>query len=470
MTGLTTTSPALALVRDNIAFAILFALGTVVRIAVSLAYRPALLLQRDTYTYLNLALDPDHEGFRPDVYPLLLRGLLPFDNLIVVTALQHIAGLGIGLLLYLLLRRLSVSPSFAAIGVAPVLLDAYQIDIEHFILTEAFFETFVVAAVALLVWRTRPSLLAVAGSGLLLALSGLTRFVGLGLIFIALIYLLLRRMGWTRVVALLLGFALPYAAFTLLQGADRSGLTSRNGFFLYGRVASFADCRGIELRPELERLCFDTPPSERGPSYGFYTLDLPRFENKERANALLLEFSKKMIRNQPLDYARVVVTDTLRSFHWQAPIEREPFVKRWRFVGSVEEADPVKFVRERNADPPSELGLTQRFRIDRPLASKLLTYQDYVYTYGPLIGLLIALGGIGSILGLRSGPRDLRAESALFTLGALALLTLPVAATVWHFRYLLPSLPLAGPAGALGATVLRDRSARARSPEEDPGA
>jgi hypothetical protein len=457
---LTAAARLRTLIRHNIAFSILFTIGTAVRVAVSLAYQPALLLQRDTYTYLNLALDPGFEGFRPGVYPLILKGLLPFENLIVVTTLQHVAGLGIGLLLYLLLRRLKVGPSLAAMGVAPVLLDAYQIDIEQFILTEAFFETFIVAAVALLVWKTQPSLLAVAGSGLLLALSGLTRFVGLGLIVVAVVYILLRRLGWTHVLALLLGFVLPYAAFTTFQGNEGAGLTSRNGFFLYGRVSSFADCRGIELRPELERLCFDTPPSERGPSYGFYELELPRFESKQRGNALLLEFSRKMIRNQPLDYARVVTTDTLRSFHWEAPLDREPFVKRWRFVRSVGEADPVRFVRVRDANPPSELGLTQRFRINRPLADRLLTYQDYVYTYGPLIALLIVLGGIGSILGLRSDPRNLRAESALFTLGALVLLILPVAATVWHFRYLLPSLPLAGPAGALGATVLRDRLVR----------
>lgn len=456
--------------KANLLFVSLFLFGAVVRVAVSFAYQPALLLQRDTYAYLQQALEPAPGGFRPALYPLILKGLLVFDNLVVVTVIQHLAGLGIGLLLYLLLRRVGVGASLAAVGSAPILLDAYQIDIEHFVLTEAFFESFIVVALALIMWNKRPSIPSAAVAGILLAFSGLTRFVGVGLIAPALLYVLIRRMGWLRGAALVVGFALPLVVHASWSGVggEGLGLTNRNGYFLYGRVASFADCTGMQLREEIRRFCFETPPSERGPNYGFFTLDVPRFEDERQGNALLLEFSTTMIRRQPLDYARAVATDLLRFFDPSAPIEREPFVKRWRFVSSLEEADPHPFVVRRGGSPPRISGVDQEFRIDRPLANKLLAYQDVFYVYGPLLALMLVLGTIGSLVGAPIRGGDLRAECALLTLSALALLLPPVMATVYHFRYTIPALALAGPAGALGAAVLWARYSDMRAARSEP--
>ncbi len=55
------------------------------------------------------------------------------------------------------------------------------------------------------------------------------------------------------------------------------------------------------------------------------------------------------------------------------------------------------------------------------------------------------------------GAGRTRSACFLFAVTGLALLLAPVMTTVYHFRYVLPALPLLGPAGALGLSVLLDR-------------
>ena len=133
-------SRAAAVVRGNALFSLLFAMGAVLRVIVLVAYQPILMLQRDTYVYLDMALKAQSApaGFRPPVYPLLfLKPLLVFGRLWIVAAAQHVLALALALLLYAALRRLGARPWVGAVGVAPLLLDAYQLDIEHYLLSEA---------------------------------------------------------------------------------------------------------------------------------------------------------------------------------------------------------------------------------------------------------------------------------------------------------------------------------------------
>jgi hypothetical protein len=454
--------------RKHALFLVVLGIGIVVRTVVVVAYQPALLLQRDTYAYLERALAPSPEVFRPAIYPIVLQGLLPFDNLTVVVVVQHLVALVLGVLIYVALRRLTVDAWLAALGSAPILLDAYQIDLEHFILAETFFELFAIGAVLLLVWWFRPPLAAVAGAGLLVAAATFTRYAGLGLIVPVLLFVVVRRGGWQRIASLVVAFAVPALVYSLWSQSETGGsaLTNRNGFFLYGRVASFADCTVVDVPPRLQKFCFEKPPSERGPSYGFFTLDLPKMK-PSRANAQLLSFSLTMIRNQPLGYAGAVGRDFLKFLGPTSPLEKEHYVKRWRFVQSIEEADPHPLVLEMNGSPPPALGIDQEFSIDRSLASRLSTYQDYVYMYGPILGLLLLVGTLGGIFGAREDlPR--RFAAGLFTLSAVVLWLLPVMVTVYHFRYVIPGVPLAGMAGATGAACLLTRFRRTPTEAVEP--
>ena len=124
----------LAAARRNVLFSVLFITGAALRLLVVLAYQPVFMLQKDTYTYLHTAVNASGSpnAYRPALYSLLfLKPILLFDNLAVVPIVQHTAGLAMSLLLYMLLRRLSVAPILAALGTAPLLLDGYQLDLEH---------------------------------------------------------------------------------------------------------------------------------------------------------------------------------------------------------------------------------------------------------------------------------------------------------------------------------------------------
>jgi hypothetical protein len=436
-------------------FAVILAGGFVLRVLATLAYRPALLLQRDAYVYLEMASGVAN-AYRPPLYPFLLKPAVAWGNLTVVTICQHALGLAIGIATYLLLRRLGAGRWAGALGTAPILLDAYQVDIEHYVLAETLFQSLLMGSMLLLAWWARPSNAAIALAGLLLALCGITRFVGVAVIVAALVYVLWARMGWLRLVSLATGFALTLGFYTIVSQREDDQPAVRSGFFLYGRVASFADCHDVQVSPDLRRFCLDEADKEdlKG---GFFTLGLPLRELRADpdANAKLLEFSRRMIVGKPLAYAGAVLEDLWRYVEPVEPPAKESFVARWLFVSSVDEAEPHPYVAARGGAPPSELGITQTFRIDRRIAPWLRGYQRVAYLWGPLIGMCLLLGAVGALAGVhRIGDRDVRPVCGLFVLAALSLLVGAVMTTVYHFRYVIAPLPLFGPAGALGASLL----------------
>jgi hypothetical protein len=463
--------------RNNWVFVLLLVAGAVLRVVVVLAYEPVFMLQKDTYAYLAAAMAEGVEpsSFRPLLYSLLfLKPVLLTDSLMAVAIAQHVLGMVLSILLYACLRRLSVAPVLASLGVAPLLLDGYQLVIEHYLLAEAFFQTLVVGALLVLVWWRR-STVAVVVAGLLVGLSGLTRFVGLVLVAPALVYAAMARIGWLRSAALVVAFAVPLSVYGLWNSSSSGtfGLTNRNGFFLYGRVSSFADCSEMDPPRALRRFCLRTPPEERGPNYGIFAL--PGVSVQELAeipdvNRKLTSFSTRAIAAQPLQYAQTVIADLARFFAPTPPPSQEPYVRRWRFPRSLGDARPRPVIVRRGGSAPVRFGF-QGFDIDRSLASLLRSYQSFVYTPGPLLALFLLAGLAGSLVGARDErERLLRAACLLFTTSALVLLVAPVMTTVYHFRYVLAAVPLLGPAGAMGTTMCarfvsrRISARRGRSP------
>ncbi|MGH2776078.1 MAG: hypothetical protein ACRDJT_11705, partial [Actinomycetota bacterium] len=114
--------------------------------------------------------------------------------------------------------------------------------------------------------------------------------------------------------------------------------------------------------------------------------------------------------------------------------------------------------------PPPDSGITSEFTIRRGPAEFLRAYQNVVYTYGPLLALLLIVGLVGGFLARRTedDERSLGPECLLFSLVAVLFLLGPTMLAVYHFRYVLTAIPLAGVAGALGFTVLRRRFGSAR--------
>jgi hypothetical protein len=447
--------------RRHWPFLVILAAGIALRVVASLAFWPILPFRnRDSYEYLRRALELSvTRSFHPFLYSTLLRGLTLTGSLAPVAILQHVAGLTMGVLLYALLRRRGGGPVLSALGVAPVLIDGFQIAFEHQILTETFCQLFVVSGLVLLTWRDRPSVVQAGGAGLLLGASVLLRFVGLGTIVPAVLYSLVRRMGWGRIVALGLLFLVPLSVYGLWFRSESGslGITNRNGFYLYGRVASFADCREVAVPPKLRIFC---PPPGGPPGRGLFQSGLPDDIRRNPAyNGPALAFATRMIAAKPLDYAAAALTDFTRYFGVSAQGRNQ-----WRFPSTL---------RLRRPMPP---GLTVRFWYRPPLAVFLHEYQGIMHTWGPILGVLLLAGAVGGAIGWTNRGRGAPApEALLFTFTAVAVMLFATMFAVHHFRYVLTPLPLAGPAAALGVVAARNRLSRrpsigeaGRSPGEAP--
>src|SRR6201985_70998 len=164
--------------------------------------------------------------------------------------------------LYALMVRRGVYRWLAALAVAPVLFDAYQLNAEQTIMPEVLFETLLVAGLVLLLCQRRPGLFLVILGGLALGTSAPVRQVGEALIAPALIYVVLAASGWRKKmlhgVVLTFCFALPvlgymsYSAVVMHYGFE---LSNMGNAYLYGRGGHAADCATLRI-PQAERpLC-----------------------------------------------------------------------------------------------------------------------------------------------------------------------------------------------------------------------
>jgi hypothetical protein len=462
------------LVAGHRLFAGLFAAAAVLRVVVQLAYRPALFFYGDSFAYLANASRLRPESIRPAGYPAFLRVVLWVHDLAVVPAVQHVLGLLTGTLVYALVRRFGIRPVGACIAAAPVLFDAYQLNIEQHILSEALFTLLVAAGLALLLWRSRPSLGACAGAGAVLAAAALTRSVGLPLVAPALVFALVRG-GPLRTLALLGAFALPLAGYAAWYSTVPHGsfaLTGRDGYFLYGRVAGFASCDGIRISPTERRvLCDPRRPAER-PNPNYYVWHkwsktrYPGFPYLPwRRNAVLESFALGVIHRQPLAYAGTVLHDMehYAAFGHATGRDDEP-VSEWQFAaGGPPIARKVVRIRSEDRSWGGSLGGSP------PLQRALRAYQRVVYTPGPLLLVAVLLALAGAALRTAAGSgRRVRAE--VLTLAAAGVLIPLTAAmtSMFDYRYLLPSLPLLPAAGVVGASLLAARARALRPAQADP--
>ena len=236
-----------SLVRRNWLLAILLVAGLVLRAAAQLAYRPALLFI-DSIKYLFGA----YAGNDPPGYELVLKVFLRVGTLPMVVAVQHLLGLAMAVALYLILRRRGVPRWLAALATAPILLDAYQLQIEQSIMPDTAFEALIVAGLVCLLWQPRPRLWMVLAAGLALGSSATVRQVGEIFILPALVYVLITVPGWRvkliKAAALCAAFALPILviSFRNYVAIKHFSLAPYAAGTIYGRDASRADGRGFQ--------------------------------------------------------------------------------------------------------------------------------------------------------------------------------------------------------------------------------
>jgi hypothetical protein len=413
---------------------------------------------------LGYLVNADHlvpRPVRPMGYAVLLWVLPVGRGLLIVPIVQHLLGLGLGLVLYALLLRLTVPAWLAALAAAPILLDSFQLVLEHYVLSDVLFEVLIVGAIALLLWHRPVRAASCAGAGALLAGATLTRGAGSLLIVPAATAVLFLNGGRGGVATMLACFFLPVALYMASFHAAY-GTYSTTGFegrLLYSRVAPIADCTKFRV-PETERLlCPSEPPSRRqGSDWYTWSPYSPVQRLSDPRSPIMGRFAKRVIRHQPVGYAHLVAVDALRGFSLSRTQHRtEPRISRMRFL-----PHPYLY-RQRPAIVGQRAG---RGRVRPAAAAFLRSYQVGGYTPGPLLAAAL-LAGVVAALGVgRARTSALRPAAFLFSAMALVLLLTTVAINVFSWRHWIPELLLMPPAGAVAAVALTRRSKPSRDRAE----
>ena len=497
-----------ALLRRHWLLAVLLAAGLILRILAQAAYRPALIFS-DSIRYLQRSGGNDPLGYRVLLKPVLLVG-----NLDMVAAVQHLLGLGMAVALYILLLRRGAPRPLAALATAPVLLDAYQVQIEQSIMSDVLFETLIVAGLVILLWDRAPRPWMVAVGGFALGSSATVREVGQILILPAALYLLVAVRGWRRrlrqAAVLCAAFLLPILAYCTTSYAvtGHFQLANQGTNELYGRVVLAADCHAVQLPADERPLC---PTRQYALQLGIDNLvHSPKSPLRDfrppgpGTSAIAADFTQRVFWQDPAGVVAAIGRDALRLFALtRVTSPGGTPIARWQFQTAYPTYQHVSLRTVRAAG--------QRFggggpAVSRPLAAFLRAYQlDGGYTPGPLLALaaLAGLAGSAGVLRRRRlrdpdpaadsgadsgddrgpGPGDDRdhdlgdpaasaaARDARRDLSAACLLCFAVAVTLlltsdafeFSWRYQLPALITLPPAGALGIlAVIGARAGRRR--------
>ncbi|MFL5893985.1 MAG: hypothetical protein ACJ76Z_02585 [Thermoleophilaceae bacterium] len=435
------------MLRRHWPFALVLTAGAALRVACEIAYRPALFYP-DSWGYLATAHGPGIVGFaplRPSGYPIVLKVLsVVGDGLLATTLVQHLAGLATGAVVYALLAHYGVRRPLATVGGAVVVLDAWAIALEQYVLSEALFGLLVALAVASSLVGTKRAAgsgAALAFAGLALAAASLMRPVGLFAVPAWLIWMAWARVGARAALAGIVALALPLLVYSGVHASKTGtfGLTQADGWFLYGRVGPIASCNGIDVDRAARALCRQPPgAADERQSFFMFARESPArqafggisadHDKQARTNRILRHFAIQVIEHRPGAYLKLVGGDFLRFM-------RPGPHALYREDRTVEFPERARIAFD---DPRIRRRL---FPGVRPHASApsgaLRSYARVVHTSRPLIALVTLLSLVA--LGVGARRRDPRAQAVFLALATGVFVLLGSAATAaFALRYLVP--------------------------------
>ena len=458
-----------AIARRHWLFGLVLAAAVALRVLVMLAFRPIMWFGGDSASYLATGLRLIPDPSRVGGYGFMLWVLRPLHSLALVAAVQHLMGIAIGVLIYLLVRRHGLPAWVATLAAIPVLFDSYELQLEADAVPDIPFGLLVMLALYLLLrspGERRPA--QVVPAAFLLGLATILWPVGLVLLAIMIAVLLAglavpisgRRAGLPAVIAVMaaiLAGAVPvagYAAWFDLHEHQFS-LTRSDGVFLWSRTMSFANCAVIRPPASEQTLC---PPSgTQGPriasslyiwSGASPLLRMPGGRFSARTNALALDFALRAIAAQPGGYATAVGHDFALSFAWNRPVHPDAgIVDRYQFSDATTAWVPATMRTPGGGTVAGDqaaydAGPAAPTRAVQPFASWLVSYQRYAYLPGTLLGVIL----FGSLVVMIVRRRALGGLPWAF---AVTILLVPPMTVDFDLRYLVPAVPAACLAAAL---------------------
>jgi len=410
----------------------------------------------DSFEYVQNTVHFQLDPTRVSGYSMWLKVLQPFHTYAVVTILQHLMGLAVGVMVYALARhRFGARAWLATLAAVPVLYDGFEIQLEHLVMADLPFLFLLALAVTLLLWDPVPSMRRCLLVGALLGVAEIMRAVGLPLLAVFAVYMIIRRISWRKVVATIVVCLIPVFGYAGLFDMEHGqfAMSSATGVFLYSRVMTFAECSKmhIPLTPpdngELS-LCTTVPPDQRPiaqayiwtPSSPLNAFPPPKFSPVP--NSLAESFAIRAIEAQPLDYARAVFDDTWRVFGWKRVVfpnaaTYNEYIFGYRSL-PIPSWDKARLGRYDSYAAAYVHGnpLTQ---VVAPFANVLRLYEHHIYLPGTVYGLILLAGLAGLVLAWRR----LGGEALLPWTVSFALVFIPAATAEFDYRYVLVAVPFA---------------------------
>lgn len=451
-------------------FGLVLGIGILVRVLTMVSYWPGFWFP-DTTAYFYSAERMRISELRPYGYSAFLNLLQWSDQIWLITTLQHLMGIGIGVGIYALVIRRGIHRWLGVLASIPILWDAFGIDVEHYLLADTLFTALLFGGVLCLLWQDRITVPLAIGAGLLFGMAAATRTVGLPIAAVCVLYILVRRSGWRPVLSSVVALALPLVvylvAYQQVHGVYAFG--QWQGRFLYARVMAFADCDKIDDLTTTERQLCDSRPVEARPPLNFYIWNREspgaKFPGKA-GDPILQSFAKKAILAQPGDYAATVGRETVAFF---APGRVQPrgtiCANLWTFPYDKPwpgcEPMPV-------AGDGFNVKAGERPAAWPGFAKYLNGYANVGYTPGPLLAIFVLLSLLAIVVRPRAGHWRDRIDILFLTGVGLCLMVVAVATSQFDYRYGVPALAFIPVGGAFAIAVLSRTLRRTRTAPAEP--
>jgi hypothetical protein len=363
-------------------------------------------------------------------------------------------GLAAAVAVYIFLQRRGLPRWLSCVAVVPLLFDSLQVTLEHFILVETLFATLLLATFLLLLWQRIPSTVICVIAGVLLFGAWYTKPLALPAFPVLAAYLLVRRLGWRKVVGFAIAFLIPYGIVQVLVSGHASVYGS-NSSAIYGRAASIADCDRIELTTEQRVLC--PTPAQRGerPDWYVWAAGAPGapFRGKASAYPNMRSFAISVIRQQPGDFARQVGKEVAAHFvpgidlGWSFWCLRE----RYSLPATAYDTKPIGLQCHSQMASGGFDDKSVPSAQNPPATSLTTVLAAYSRTarMSPVVVSVAFLLSFAAFFVRRREQWHLRLDVGLLIVASAVLIILPVVIGMYEARYALPALPLCCIAGAL---------------------
>jgi 4-amino-4-deoxy-L-arabinose transferase-like glycosyltransferase len=452
----------------------MLALGVVMRVVMLASLWPVGTNLDDGYQLY--ASNPFDDRQHPAGYALIVAVLGDIvRSPLLPVAVQHLAGLTSGLLMFAATRRVSGSQWAGLLPAAIVLINVDLVYLEQTIMSETWavlsisvgLYAAVRAAEAESIWWALACGAALAlGVTIRSATLLLIPVVALALAFWRPHPLRRWRQSLTPALAVAAAAALVLVAYASANAAfgPRFGISPAPGWYLYGRVAQFADCSQFTPPPGTEVLCDVRPPDERP---GAHTLLFDPESAVQRSfgpfgnhDELVGNWASRALRAQPEDFVSLA-WEYLRAY-W-VPSSPRPALG----LGLDPQLDPraegvLMPVVEGNLMAYYGAFTPHRFE---PGLDFLRAFQ-HLTRFG---GTALSIATVLVLLGVIFGDRRSRLGVAMFGIGGLALIVAPVLTGAYVGRY---TVPMAAPMMAAAAIALvalwRRWAPRSAEPERNP--